>query len=163
MGTLYEIKGDMLTVQQMMEDGVDEEVIRDTLEGLEYEFHLKADGYARIMKNLAAQVEAYDAEIKRMTERKHSLQAHVDRLKNTLERAMIETGEEKFKTDLFSFTIANNPPKLVVDVPEKIPKKYLIPQPPKPDNTAIKAMLKDAKNQKTTWAHLETGRSLRIR
>lgn len=164
MGTLYEIKGDMLAVQKMCEEGdADWDVIRDTLEGLEYEFHLKADGYARIMKNLQAQADAYDAEIKRMTDRKKSLENNIDRLKRTLETAMIETGDEKFKTELFSFGIQNNPAKLVVDDPTMIPKEYLVPQPPKPDNTKIKEMLKNTEGSRTAWAHLETGRSLRIR
>lgn len=164
MSTLYEIKGDLLTVQQMMEDGsVEWDVIQDTLEGLEYEFHLKADGYARIMKNLKAQAEAYDAEIKRMTERKKSLENHAERLKKTLEQAMIETGDEDFNTELFRFKIQDNPPKLVIDDPNKIPKKYLIPQPPKPDNVAIKELLGGLKDKKNKWAHIERGRSLRIK
>ena len=164
MATLYEIKGDLLAVQEMMGDGsTDWDVIRDTLEGLEYEFHLKADGYARIMKNLQAQADAYDNEIKRMSERKKSLENNIDRLKRTLESAMIETGDEKFKTELFSFNIQNNPAKLVVDDPTMIPAEYLIPQPAKPDNTKIKEMLKNTDGNRTAWAHLETGRSLRIR
>jgi hypothetical protein len=76
---------------------------------------------------------------------------------------MIETGDEEFNTDLFRFKIQPNPPKLVIDDPEKIPKKYLIPQPPKPDNAAIKEMLGGLKNQQNKWAHIERGRSLRIK
>lgn len=41
------------------------------------------------------------------------------------------TGKTKFKTELFSFGIQKNPPAVVIDNEEDIPKEYYIPQDPK--------------------------------
>ena len=77
-----------------------------------------------------------------------------------LERAMQLTGKTKFKTELFGFSIQKNPPAVVIDNEEDIPKEYYIPQDPKLDRTAIKKFLKD---NEVSWAHLQQGESLRIR
>ena len=50
---LYELTGQFLELLDMLEDEeVDEQVIMDTLESVEYEIEDKADGYAKIIKAL---------------------------------------------------------------------------------------------------------------
>ena len=71
-------------------------------------------------------------------------------MKESLETAMRATGKTKFKTDLFSFNIQKNPPRLVIDKPEEVPEEYLIPQEPKIDTKAIKEILKE---QELPFAH----------
>jgi len=77
-----------------------------------------------------------------------------------LQDAMILTGKEKFKTELFSFGIQNNPASVVIDDPTSIPAEFLIPQEPKVDKKSIKEFLKD---NDANWCHLEQSRSIRIR
>ena len=88
------------------------------------------------------------------------IENNIKNLKQALETAMRATGKTKFKTDLFSFNIQKNPPKLVIDKPEEIPEEYLIPQEPKINSKAIKDMLKE---KELPFAHLEQSESLRIR
>ena len=164
MAALYELTNDWLRLMELAEDPeVDLEVLDATLEGLDYEIEAKADGYAKVIQELAAEAEKLKKEIDRMTARKKTIENRIAHLRDNLKHAMELTGKEKFSTLLFGFNIQNNPPSLVIDNPEKIPKKFLIPQPAKPDNAAIKEMLKEKKGNKTPWAHLEVGRSLRIR
>lgn len=158
--TLYELTGQMLMLQQMIDEGEDMDTIRDTMEGLDYEIELKADGYAKILQNISGDIAKLESEIERLTKRKQSLENKGKALKENLQASMIKLGKEKFKTDLFSFNIQNNPPRLVIDYPEQVPKEFLIPQPAKINNIALKEKLKD---HAVTWAHLEQGRSLRIR
>ena len=56
MSTLYEITGDYLRLLEMLEeeDNLDPQAFKDTLKGIEGEFEIKADGYARVLKELAA-------------------------------------------------------------------------------------------------------------
>lgn len=162
--TLYELRNEWeYELQTMMEEGVDEQVIKDTLEGIGAEIEIKADGYAKIMRNLQAEADAYGAEIKRMTERKKALESNVERLKRNLEQTMIATGKEKFKTKLFGFNIQNNPPKVVIDDPQKVPQELLIRQEPKVDLAVLKNLLSNREGERNEYAHLERGRSLRIR
>ena len=63
MSTLYELTNDYLTLLDMAEDpDIDEQALIDTMEGIEGEIEIKADGYARVMKQLEA-VEAINAGI----------------------------------------------------------------------------------------------------
>jgi hypothetical protein len=159
MSTLYELTGQFKELLELIQQGeLDETMLKDTLEGIDCEIEIKADGYAKIIKELESNTTILMNEIDRLTSRKNVLESNIKRMKESLENSMRITGKEKFKTTLFSFTIQNNPPKLVID--KDVPKEFLIPQPPKPDNAKIKELLK---NQDLDFAHLEQGSSLRIR
>lgn len=162
--SIYELTEDYMNLLAMAEDpDIDEQAFMDTLEGIEGALEDKADGYAKVMKQLEANADGLEAEIKRLQERKSLMAKNVDRMKSTLQKMMETTGKEKFKTELFSFHIQNNPPSLVMDSEdiEVIPMEYLVPQDPKIDKTKIKADIKAGKE--ITFAHLVTGRSLRIK
>ena len=75
MSTLYEITGDYLRLLEMLEseEAIDSKTFADTLEGIEGELEAKADGYARVMKELNAEAKKYEEEINRMTERMNTL------------------------------------------------------------------------------------------
>ncbi len=144
MSTLYEITGDYLRLLEMLEEeeSIDPQAFKDTLEGIEGEFEIKADGYARVLKELVAEAGKYDAEIQRMTTRRDSLNNRNKMLKQHLYESMKATGKTKFKTDLFSFGIQKNgglqPLEILPDV--EIPDKYLHKE---PDNTKIREALKN--------------------
>ena len=162
MSTLYELSEQYQELLSMaLDPDIDEEAIADTLEGLEGEIEDKADGYAKVMRNLEADASAIKAEIARLTERKKHIEANIDRMKRSLETAMRLTGKTKFKTSLFSFNIAKNPASLKIDNPDRVPEEFLIPQDPKIDTVGIKKELKEG--TVFDWCHLEQGESLRIR
>ena len=159
---MYELTADYLAVLAMATDGeTPPDAIADTLEAIGGEIEIKAESSAVIMQELNAESDKIDAEIKRLTARKKSLETNADAIKQRVFDAMKATGKEKFKTTLFSFSIKKNPPKLVIDDETKIPKKYFIPQPAKIDNAAIKAELTAGKKLK--YAHIEQGESLTIK
>ena len=161
MATLYEITGDFLKLLDMAEE-LDEEVFRDTLEGIEGELEIKADGYAKVIAELDNRSEGLDREIKRLTDRKKAIGTNIARIKGNLESAMIATGKTKFKTELFNFGIQKNNPRLVLDKGiEDIPLDYYIFQDPIADKEKIAQELKEGKE--LDFAHLEQGESLRIR
>lgn len=161
MQTLYEIAQDYLKLLEMAEE-VDEEVFKDTLEGIEGELEIKADNYAKVIVELENRADGLDKQIDRLTERKKAIKNNIGRIKETLQGAMIATGKTKFKTELFNFGIQKNPPKLVLDKGlEDIPMDYYIFQDPIADKEKIKQELKEGKE--LDFAHLEQGESLRIR
>lgn len=166
MATLYELTGQMQALLALMEDpDVDPQIIEDSLEAISGEIEVKADGYARVMAELEARKAAVKAEKDRLAARESSLGKNIDRMKESLKTSMIATGKTKFKTDLFSFNIQKNPPRVVIDDPDRIPEGFLIPQPPKVDTASIKESLKsvDAGSMWEGICHLEQGESLRIR
>ena len=162
--TLYELTNDWLQLMIMLEEGADEDVINDTLEGLDYEIEQKADGYARVIRNMEADIAGLKTEIDRMTNRKKVLENNITRLKVNLQNSMEITGKTKFKTDLFSFNVQANPAAVIMDEQylENIPEEYLIPQEPKLDKKKLAADLKAGVDLEGI-AHLEQSRSLRIK
>lgn len=154
---------EIISELEMLEDeeNIDPQVFKDTLEGIEGEFEMKADGYARVLKELTAESDKYDSEIQRMTARRDSLNKRCEMLKQHLYNSMKVTGKLKFKTDLFSFGIQKNggkrPMELVpgVEIPDKYYKK-------EPDNKKIREALESG--EVLPFAVLkETGEHLRIR
>mgnify|MGYP002514674598 CR=1 FL=1 len=149
----------------MMEDPeLDPQTLADTMEGIEGELEVKAESYAKVMKNLEADVSAIKAEIDRLSERKKTIENNIKRMKAALQYAMELTGKTKFKTPLFSFGIQKNPAAVVMDEGyiENIPERFLIPQDPVIDKKAIKEALKAGEDLEGI-AHLEQSESLRIR
>lgn len=161
--SLYELTGKMLELQDMLDSGeYDEETLNDTLESVEAVIEDKADGYAKIIANLTASTEAITIEIKRLNDRMKSYDKAIQRLRDNLKESMIVTGKTKFKTDLFSFSVAANPPKLVIDDQEDIPIDYqIVKKEILVDKAALKEALKSGKL--IMGCHLEQGTSLRIK
>ena len=159
--TLYELSEQYLQLLSLAEECGDEQIFADTLEGLDGEIEDKADGCAKAISQINADVSALETEIKRLTAKKTVLENNAKRIKQYLEKNMLLTGKTKFKTQFFSFGIQKNPPSLIIDKPEMVPKEYHIPQPDKIDNAAIKAALKDGASY--DWCHLASTESLRIK
>ena len=164
--TLYNITDDYLTVMEMLYDPEqDQQVIQDTLEGIMGEIEYKADEIAKIIKEIKADADKIKAEEMRLHSRRSLLEGKAAWLKDYLQANMEAIGVKKFKTELFSYNIQKNGGKqaLTIDVEDvnDIPKEFLIPQDPIPNNDAIRTLLK---TDKVAWAHLEPrGESLRIR
>lgn len=162
---LYELTEQYQALQDMMyEPEVDEQTLKDTMEAVWGEIEEKADGYAKIILSMKADIAALQEEENRLYARRKRLEERSKYLKDFLEANMREVGKTKFKTTLFSFNIQKNgglQPLVIDGLLEDIPGKYLIPQPPVPNHEAIRTLLAD---RQVDWAHLEPrGESLRIR
>ena len=165
MESLYELTNQFLQVLEIMDDPeVDPADWQDTLEGIQGEIEVKADGYARVIRTIEHKVAAYASEIERLASRKKTAEKNINRLKKNLQDSMEAIGRQKIKTDLFSFNIQKNPASVVLDEQNiaNIPAEYLLYQEPKINKDLIKSDLKEGKDLKGI-AHLEQGCSLRIR
>lgn len=162
MSSLYQLTDAYQELLSMaLDPDVDPEALADTMEAVDGEIEVKADGYAKVMKELKAIADARKAEAKRLLDGAKSVEANIDRMKTALMTAMKLTGKTKFKTELFGYGIQRNPPALKIDMPDRVPDEFLIPQEPKIDSAAIKKELKEGVVY--DWCHLEQSESLRIR
>lgn len=163
--SLYELTEEWVAVKDMFyDDEADEQVIFDTLEAIEGEIEDKADKYAIILRTMAGDIETIRKEEARLYARRASLERRSKTLKERLQANLEFVGKTKFKTALFSFSIAKNGGKQPIEITsnmDEIPGKYLIPQPPVPDKEAIRELLKD---KEVDWAQLlPYGKHLTIR
>lgn len=159
---LYKLTAVYQRLQNQIEQGEDVEgilaVIGDELEA-------KADGYARVIRNMEAQASAFKEEEKRIAENRKRLENGIERLKQNLFNSMKATGKEKFKTELFSFSIQKNSGKIpvIVDVKDtsELPDE-LVKIIETPDLDAIRKYIEETGD--LTYAHFgERGESLRIK
>lgn len=163
--TLREIAFDYMQFLDFAEDpDTDPEAIKDTFEGLDGALEDKADAYARVLQELGGKSIILDAEIERLQKKKKTIENNITYMKKILQETMELTGKEKFKTDYFAFSIATNPPQVLMNENvslDDLPLEYLKPQPPKIDKEAIKKDLKAGKD--LSFATLIQTRSLRIK
>ena len=160
MSTLYELTGQYLTIYEM---DIDDKTKQDILEGMDWEedFVNKAESYVKVIKNLEADIPGIDEEIKRLQDRKKSLQNKIGMLKDKLQTAMEVTGNEKIKSSLFTIAIQNSKASVKVDE-ALLPKKYWNKKiTVTPDKKGLYELLNQGK--KIKGAELQENRSLRIR
>lgn len=170
MSSLYELTGEYLELMEMSmtDDPEFEQVIRDTLEGLEGEIEIKVENYCKLMKNLEGDVLVLESEINRLSKKKKTIENNIERMKKTLFEMMQITNKTQIKTDLFTLKIAGigGLRKLTLDVDvEELPKEFRIKQPDKVDGTALREYIEiNGVDGACDFAHLEPqGKTLRIR
>lgn len=158
--TLRELTAEFEAVLAIALEEDDGEELAGRLAEIDMAIEDKADNYAVIIADLAAQESKLKAEIDRLTKRRQTLRNNAERMKQSLQIAMETVGKEKMKTDYYSYTIQKNPPKLVLDDEEIVPEDYFVTR-----RELDKVSLKDAlkAGQEVRGAHLEQTESLRIR
>lgn len=159
--SLYDMTKDWENVFEMLLDPeIPEEAIFDTIEMIEADMDVKADGYAKIIKSMDGDAAQIDAEIKRLQDRKASITNRQKMMKQRLADSMKATGRTKFKTALFSFNIQKNGGAQPVELLDEVPAAWL--KPGTPDLAKIRDYL--AKGNTLPFAALgDRGESLRIR
>ena len=164
MAKLYEIKNEFNELLLMAdEQGLSLDDIKDTMDGIEFEFEEKADSTAKMIKTLIADADSVKAEKDRLAKRETALRNSADNLKKYLETMMLEVKKKKFKTTLFSFNIQKNPKTVKVEVEKLLPKKYLIKQPDKVNRKQLLDDLKAGVLEENENMRLVQTESLRIR
>jgi len=115
--TLYELTGEYMALLSALEEGDDE--LLDDLLRIEGDIEAKAEGYAKVIRNLEAEIDALKAEEKRLNDRRKTGEKSLDRIKRALKASMEITGKTDFKSGIFKFKIVGNGGKApLVNVPD---------------------------------------------
>lgn len=165
MSNLYEITQDYLQILSMMEDPeLDPQTLADTMEAVEGELEVKAENYAKVIRNLEGDIAAIKVELDRLSAKKKTLENNIKTMKSALQMAMEVTGKTKFKTELFSFGIRKNAPSVIMDEPyiENIPERFLKYSEPTINRSAIKEAIQNGEDLEGL-AHLEQSESIFIK
>lgn len=165
MSSLYKLTGYYLQLAEMLEDPeTDQESFLAAMSAISDEIEVKADNYAKLIKNMEAWIDSIALEQKRLANRKKTLENSIARLKTNLQESMEATGKRKFQTALFNFRIQANGGALpvIVDVEvDDLPKRFIIVT-KKPDLKGLAEYVEKYPN--TKYAHFgERGESLRIK
>jgi hypothetical protein len=145
---LYELTGERLALQSKLEEmNFDAETIADTLEGSSTELTKKVEDYVYVIRNRSSFVDAMQAEIDRMTERKNAEVKRIAAIEEWLLQNMIACDFKKVECPAFTITVQNNPQKVNVLDEKQIPSDYWRTPEPKPPVATLdkKLILEDLK------------------
>lgn len=163
MARLYEIGERYRNLADMLDDdSIPAEAVLEALDGLEEEFTAKAQAVAKLVLDLDAEAEAAKTEAARLSNRKRAAENKAQRLKGYIQQQMESIGLQQLRGDVITLRVQDNPPKVVVDDPARVPESYYKPPAaPELDRAAVLAALRAG--EEVPGCRLETGRSLRIR
>ncbi len=155
---LYELSVAFQEVQNM---DLDPEVMKDTLDSIGGTFEHKAENTAKLIRNLESDVLAYKEEENRLKTKRQAAENKLEWLKTYLKDCMKLIGKNKYEAGVFKLSIQKNPVSVNITNKKILPEDYLIPQPPKVNNTTLKKALKDG--IEVPGAELKQTEGLRIR
>ena len=145
--SLYELASELQIVrQQMLEGGMDEQTIADTIDSLALPFEQKAVGIRRISLEVGGQADLCDAAAKALQERAKALRAGVAKREEYIIRNMLAADIKAIPDALTPLTLRANPAAVVIEDESAIPFSFMrTPEPkppvPAPDKKAIKAAI----------------------
>ena len=166
--TLFQIASEYRAITDVLMDaGVDEQTLTDTLEGEAWPLELKAQNYGFVIRNLESTAASIKEAEKQMADRRKAIEkraaALIERLKTGLEIA----GVQKLDCPHFALTIKKNPPSVDVWDERQIPAEFMrTPEPPPPpvavpDKAAIKEAIKAGRD--VPGAQMAQGTRLEIK
>lgn len=163
--TIYELSYEFKQLQDMAENGeIGTEEFGNALAELDYQLEIKADGYARIVKNLGAEADAYKKAADEFGEKHRRTNARIAALKTALKEALQAANTRQVKTELFDVRIQANGGKipLILDcTPDQLPDE-LVRIKREADSEKIAKYIE--KTGDVSYAHFgERGESLRIK
>lgn len=139
---LYELTGQYLALQKLADDpDMPEQALTDTLEALTGDIQVKAQNLLQVVRGIETDIDAVDAEIKRLQEIKKVRQNRIDSLRDYLRHNMQVSGITSIKCPLFSITLAAGRDMVVIEDESLLPKEYQRIT-VAPDKAAILAALK---------------------
>ena len=160
--SLYELTTNYKNLVELLDDeNVPNDVLEQGMASIGDDIEVKAENYAKIIKNFEGEAETIDKEIKRLTSLKRVKKNRVLSLKANLYDGLKAVGMKKIKGALFTISIGKNPSSLDVIDEKLIPTEYFIPQKPILDK---KLLLDDLKAKiEVAGASIKQGESLRIK
>ena len=144
--TLYSTTQDFIGLLELMEvqesDPTPEQeaAIQETIAA-----HVrKVDGVAKFMRHMDSQSDLAAAEIKRLQDRKRSIDGHIARFEKYILDCLEMAGMDKFDGETATIARRKNPPKLIIDAEEAIPARFqvIIPERVEINKEGVKAALK---------------------
>lgn len=161
--SLYELTADyerLIDLASHAGTPEEEAMYQEAMRSLSGTIEEKCDRCAAVMATLQAEADALGNEEERLYARRAAILANRDRLRSYVQECMESVDISKVKGPRFTLIIQANTPKVVVDEESKLGLEYW-KNVPSLDKAKIATDLKAGRD--VPGAHLETGRSLRIR
>lgn len=130
MAKLYDLVGSYARLMESADS--DAEGFSEILETISDAIDGKLESCAKVIKNLATDIDALKTEEARLAKRRKSIESNIGRLKDYMHVSMNEVNKTKVKTALFTIYISKGKPTLEILNEQLIPEKYYGETPPPP-------------------------------
>lgn len=165
MGTLFSLVEQHRSLLALAESDVDldQQMLADTLEGLEGELTLKVQSVGRVIAHQEAMAKAMDEAAANISIRAKRLRSRMDSLKQYLLVNMQAANLPKVDSPELVVSLKKNPPSVVVFDEAQVPAEFKRTPPPPvpvPDKNAIKEALNAG--QEVPGCRLEQGMRVTI-
>ena len=164
MRTLYDLGDAFNGVMDMaLDETMDLTVLEECLQSIEADITVKCENGIGLIRSLENLRDGMKTEAQRLTERQRVIDNRIRSIKEWYQRNLDAMGKSKVETLRGTMAVQNNPPSLKVTDADQIPICYLtlVPARYEVNKDAVKNALKAG--EIIPGAHLEQGRSLRIR
>lgn len=162
---LYELAAEYRQKMDLLNDlDLPQEVVSDTLDSISGDLEAKCTNIGLAIRNMESLEEQIGNEINRLKANKERVSARTKAIREYLLKNMQRCEISKIQSPWFTLSVRNNPPKVMVGDPDKIPHEYMrqptIPS-PEPDKKAIAEALK--RGETVGDCRLEQTQSLTIK
>jgi hypothetical protein len=140
MASLYELSAEYAGFLDAYDNASCEEEAAEILQSLvdiHGDIEEKAEAYARVIRNVSAEAQAFRDEAKRLTKKAVAGENLVERLKQAVLDNMKVTGQKKIPTSIGAWSTQLNPMSCDVTDPDKVPERFHVKQPDKIDKAAM--------------------------
>lgn len=128
--TLYELTGeyaDLMAQYENAETDEEAETLWQQIDSLACDITVKADAYAKVMRNKLAESAAYELEAKRLTKLADREKKQADRLQESIKNAMLQVGAKEIPTSIGTWRTKMNPPSCEVTDIKAVPEQFRKP------------------------------------
>ena len=159
MASLFQLTEEYQRLLEWAEDPeIDPVAFADTLECLQFEFEKKAEGYCMVIRQLEADMKAYNDAAQEFTRKKTVCEASIKRMKDALKRAMELTGHDDkngLDAGLFKLKVVGNGGQRPIVYDGQVPEQF-VKMVPQNDTEQIRRFLDGlGENGHCDWAHYE--------
>src|SRR5512139_1993030 len=163
--TLWQLASEHRALAAQLESlELDEQTIRDTLEGESLALQSKAQACVAVVGTLEAQAEAYKARATQLADHAKALANRADWLRRYVRNTMQTAGISEIKGPDWVAKLRTNPERVVIDAESQVPWEYWRERTIKEiDKTALRDAIKAGDEGAQACAHLERGVSLVIK
>jgi len=125
---LYEITENLKQINQMLEDGVSLEELKDALADVDEAFEEKANGILFLIRNMESNIDAIKLEEARLASRKKSMEKQIESVKEYLINNMVATGKTKLDNGIIKASYIK--PKAMLNLIDEsiVPDNYKTPK-----------------------------------
>lgn len=121
---LYDISSELRMLSEKAEADLLTEEDKEQLATLKIERKIKLENYARVIRSLEADVEAYKKELQDLTKKRKRAEANINWLKKEAQADLQKHDQKKMKTGVFTWTRISLAPRLTVVDGDELPLRF---------------------------------------